>query len=76
MLISTPTPKLGVDPDAATFTKSSHTTVNECVEVAHVDGGVLVRDSKNPGGAVLEFNDAEWQAFGRGMVGGEFGDFA
>jgi hypothetical protein len=35
-----------------------------CLEVAPVlAGGVAVRHSKNPDGAVLTFSDAEWNAF-------------
>ncbi|WP_067653353.1 DUF397 domain-containing protein [Nocardia harenae] len=46
---------------------------NECVEVAHLDGGrVGVRDSKNPAGAALVFTAGEWDAFLSGAQGGEF----
>ena len=35
-----------------------------CVEVANdSNGGYLVRDSKNPNGAVLGVNAQEWAAF-------------
>jgi hypothetical protein len=44
-----------------------------CVEVAPAgDGGVQVRDSKNPGGAILTFTPAEWDAFLDGAAKGEF----
>ncbi|MEV4129375.1 DUF397 domain-containing protein [Nocardia sp. NPDC049707] len=37
---------------------------SECVEVAWLsDGGVGVRDSKNPTGPALVFAPAEWHAF-------------
>jgi hypothetical protein len=47
-----------------------------CVEVAanllpHT-GEILVRDSKNPDGAVLTFTEAEWKAFIGGVHDGEF----
>lgn len=45
----------------------------ECVEVAMTQGGVLVRDSKNPGGPVLWFTRFEWIAFLYGVLAGEFG---
>lgn len=49
---------------------------NACVEVADnlLDeaGVVLVRDSKNPTGAVLTFTRAEWEAFVGGVHDGEF----
>ncbi|MBP2473121.1 hypothetical protein JOF53_001993 [Crossiella equi] len=45
----------------------------ECVEVARVAGGVLVRDSKNPDGPSLWFTSMEWIAFLYGVLAGEFG---
>lgn len=36
---------------------------DNCVEVALVDGSVLLRDSKNPQGPVLVFTQDEWAAF-------------
>jgi hypothetical protein len=47
-----------------------------CVEVAvnqlpHT-GHVLLRDSKNPGGAVHAFTEPEWKAFLAGVRAGEF----
>jgi hypothetical protein len=45
----------------------------ECVEVAELaDGQRLVRDSKNPDGAVLAFGTAHWAAFLAGVKSGEF----
>jgi hypothetical protein len=46
---------------------------SECVEVAMAQGGVLVRDSKNPGGPALWFTRFEWIAFLYGVLAGEFG---
>jgi hypothetical protein len=44
-----------------------------CVEVASLpDGGVGVRDSKNPSGPVLRFTPDEWRAFLGGARNGEF----
>jgi len=46
-----------------------------CVEVALLpDGGRAVRDSKDQGGPVLRFTQAEWSAFLDGAKGGEFDD--
>lgn len=45
---------------------------DNCVEVAPLNGGRAVRDSKDPGGAVLVFDDAEWRAFREGVLAGEF----
>lgn len=35
----------------------------DCVEVALADGKVLVRDSKNPSGPVLEYPAGAWRNF-------------
>lgn len=47
-----------------------------CVEVAdnlvHEYGVVLVRDSKNPTGPVLNLANSQWQAFIGGVKAGEF----
>jgi len=55
--------------------KSSKSGTNggNCVEVARLDDGRIgVRDSKNPGGAVLRFTRAEWEAFLDGVAQREF----
>jgi hypothetical protein len=44
----------------------------DCVEVAFVDEGVLIRHSRNPGGPVLSFTHSEWRAFLTGSRNGEF----
>jgi Domain of unknown function (DUF397) len=43
-----------------------------CVEVANIPAGVLVRDSKNPDGPVLMFSREEWSTFLGGCTSGEF----
>ncbi|WP_405142135.1 DUF397 domain-containing protein [Sphaerisporangium sp. NBC_01403] len=45
--------------------KSSYSSGNggNCVEVAPLPGGIAVRDSKNPAGAILSFPPTEWNAF-------------
>jgi uncharacterized protein DUF397 len=43
-----------------------------CVELAPLDGGTAVRDSKNPGGAVLAFTPREWTAFLASVKTGSF----
>lgn len=56
----------------AKSTKSGPYSDN-CVEVAPLEGGVGVRDSKEGGaGPVLVFTDAEWDAFKAGVEAGEF----
>jgi hypothetical protein len=53
--------------------KSSHSADGACVEVACVKGHqVLVRDSKDRSGPVLQFSVPEWRAFLGGVHDGEF----
>jgi hypothetical protein len=43
--------------------KSTASDTQGCVEVAVVDGSVLIRDSVNPDGAVLELPPVAWSFF-------------
>ena len=45
---------------------------NNCVEVAILDTGVAVRDSKDRSGPALMFTSAEWTAFVDSAKDGEF----
>lgn len=36
---------------------------NECVEIANTDESVLVRDSRNQSGTILEFAPGQWTSF-------------
>jgi uncharacterized protein DUF397 len=59
----------------AVWTKASRsngTGGNNCVEVAFLDTGVAVRDSKNRTGPALMFTQAEWTAFVDSAKDGEF----
>ena len=54
---------------------SASTTNGNCVELAPLpDGGVAVRDSKDPSGPSLRFTAAEWSAFANGLAAGEFAE--
>ncbi len=54
-----------------TWHKSSHSgTDDNCVEVAGLRGGRVVRDGKNPSGPMLRCSENEWQEF----IGGVKGD--
>ena len=65
---------VAVDIAAAAWRKSSRSGpwTDNCVEVAFVGDSILVRDSKNPSGAVLVFTPSEWDAFVNGAKDGEF----
>ncbi len=53
--------------------KSSY-SVNDmyCVEMASLDGGRAIRDSKDPSGPALVFGAAQWAVFTAGVRAGEF----
>jgi hypothetical protein len=57
------------------WSRSSRCASNGCVEVAQDGDLVLLRDSKSPGTAPLQFTQKEWSAFLAGARDGEF-DFA
>jgi hypothetical protein len=60
---------------AGAWRKSSYSNGDggQCVEVAPLtDGGMAVRDSKNPRGGMLRFTAGEWSAFVKGAKAGEF----
>jgi Domain of unknown function (DUF397) len=46
-----------------TWRKSTASNSGNCVEIAIVEGSVLIRDSANPDGGVLELRPAAWSAF-------------
>lgn len=50
-----------VHPGELAWRKSSYSGGgNDCVEVAFLPGGTVVRDSKNPGGGMLRMTASEW----------------
>lgn len=58
-----------LDPVWRTSSRSQDTN---CVEVASVDGEVLIRDTKNREDAVLAVTPRDWEAFVAAVKGGEF----
>jgi hypothetical protein len=52
--------------------RSSDCTNGNCVEVARVPGGYLLRDSKNPEQAPLRFTEEELTVFAAAFAAGEF----
>jgi hypothetical protein len=52
------------EPAGAMWRKSSYSGAgNDCVEIALVETGAAVRDSKNPNGSRLRFAGNEWASF-------------
>lgn len=62
------------DRSRLTWYKSSYSggSGSECVEVAPHLAGLLVRDSKDPAGAVLDFPASSWAAFTEDVRNGRF----
>jgi hypothetical protein len=55
------------------WVKSSRSTGNgQCVEVAAMPGCTVMRDSKDPGGPVLQFHTLSWRQFVDAVRVGEF----
>ena len=64
-------------PDDLPWRKASASGANGCVELAPLpDGGVAIRDSKDPHSPILGFTRQEWVAFLDGMGKGEFDHLA
>jgi len=62
------------EPESTWYKSTYSSNSNACVEVCPTDdGGMKVRDSKNPNGAILTFSGDEWTAFIKGATHGEFG---
>jgi Domain of unknown function (DUF397) len=61
------------DLNLAMWKKSSRSVdQGNCVEVANLDGGRAVRDSKNPTGTVLQLSTTEWSALTTAIQDGQF----
>jgi hypothetical protein len=62
-----------IDLSRAAWRKSTRSNNGgACVEVSETPDVVGVRDSKDPGAAVLVFAPDRWRAFLAGVKGGEF----
>lgn len=49
--------------DTERWQKSTRCEANACVEVGHREGGVELRDGKDPDGPRLTFTGEQWAAF-------------
>jgi hypothetical protein len=58
--------------DHAVWRTSTLCNNGTCLEVAFIDGGVAIRDSKNRQGPILQFASSEWEAFVGGVHRGDF----
>jgi hypothetical protein len=66
-------PANGAGPlDHAVWRTSTLCNNGTCLEVAFIDGGVAIRDSKNRQGPILQFASSEWEAFVGGVHRGDF----
>jgi hypothetical protein len=57
-------------PEFTNWHKSTTSDDGGCVEIAYADGIIGVRDSKDPDGPKLMFNQREWTAFTQGIRDG------
>ncbi|WP_433593742.1 DUF397 domain-containing protein [Nocardia sp. CA-145437] len=65
---------MSADLSGAVWFKSSHSGgQTDCVEVAWLgDGGIGMRDSKNPAGGALVLSPAQWDSFIGMVASGSF----
>jgi hypothetical protein len=59
-------------PLAPLWIKSGFCDSTTCVEVAAVDGEIMIRDSANPAGPVLQVSRQDWDVFAAGVARGDF----
>ncbi|MDQ7907356.1 DUF397 domain-containing protein [Phytohabitans sp. ZYX-F-186] len=51
------------DTERLQWRKSARCDSSSCVEVAQIDGGIALRDGKDPGGPRLIFTARQWTSF-------------
>jgi hypothetical protein len=52
--------------------RSTRCSTGACIEVAHTNRTVLIRDSKVSGGVILEFTQGAWSDFVSAAIRSEF----
>jgi hypothetical protein len=60
------------EPPLTVWRKSTRCESGGCVEVAPVDGGMAMRDSKDPDSPILRFAGAGWSDFIAAIRAGDF----
>jgi hypothetical protein len=63
---------MGAQHEEPLWRKSSRSTSGACVEVAQQPKTILVRDSKDPEGAILTFGRDSFAAFIAAVANGDF----
>jgi hypothetical protein len=58
--------------ESVVWRRSPRCDTGDCVETALIDGGVGVRDSKDPDGVILRFELDEWELFAASARKGVF----
>jgi hypothetical protein len=59
---------------APAWRKASFCAGGECIEVAGRDGVIMLRDSTQPGGTVLQCAASEWRSLVANIKAGSFDD--
>jgi hypothetical protein len=52
---------------ALAWQKSTRCDNNQCVEIARITAGVVIRDSTRPDGGLLRFSRRDWESFVAGL---------
>jgi hypothetical protein len=64
------------DSDGVLWRTAERSGGDNCVEVAAIDGGIAVRNSRQPDGPIVLYTEEEWTAFMDGAKRGEFDHMA
>jgi hypothetical protein len=66
---------LKFDTNGVPWYKAGRSGSDNCVEVAAIDGMIVIRNSREPDGPTLEYTRDEWRAFVDGARDGDFDNF-
>lgn len=64
--------KIDLDFKKSTHSKHEQYGDGNCVEIKRMENKILIRDSKQQDGDILEFTKSEWSAFIAGVKDKEF----